>query len=182
METHVLKEKWIDDDQFVVVENVTEEPPRMIEICSDCTTGEAEEASSLVDNNDCSEDDAKKQDEPHHDPQTVGAGVATGLCGLLIGGPLLGICLGLGAGYAAENDTKSPVGNTARKIGDLALQTEGEAAKLNRKYNVSNHINNWANHVWTFTMETWSSISDCSMDIWNNLRDNCASAQTVEGS
>jgi hypothetical protein len=73
-------------------------------------------------------------DQERHQNLTVGAGVAGGVVGLLIGGPILAILAGFGTAYATQQD--GAAGDTARAVGQVALETKAKAQELDHKHNL----------------------------------------------
>jgi hypothetical protein len=68
-----------------------------------------------------------------HD-RMVGAGVASGVVGLLLGGPFFGILLGFGAAWAADKD--GAAGDASRAVGDVALLAKTKAREVDSKHNL----------------------------------------------
>jgi len=136
---HYYEEDWTLVSEKVVETRDTENTPPPV-ACDHRTTDEKKVKDNDDDNND--KDHAR----------AVGAGVATGLCGFLIGGPLLATCLGLTTAYAAEKD-EGPPGEVARSVGDVALKTRDEAQKVNEKWHCTEQIN-------SFLLNVWDSIMD----------------------
>jgi hypothetical protein len=66
--------------------------------------------------------------------RTIGAGVFSGVVGLLLGGPFVAMILGFGAAYATEK--QGAVGDTARAVGDVALSVRGKAIEIDEKHKV----------------------------------------------
>ena len=64
----------------------------------------------------------------------VGAGVAIGLVGMALGGPILACVAGLGTAYAAKQS--GAVGDVARAVGDVALTAKAKAQELNDKHHI----------------------------------------------
>jgi len=79
--------------------------------------------------------------------RVVGAGVASGLFGLLVGGPVVAVLLGFGASYAAEKK-EGAVGDTARAIGDLALISKAKAKEIDEKHHVVDKSKKVAGDLW----------------------------------
>jgi hypothetical protein len=80
-------------------------------------------------------DDPNELDEQRHQESvTMGAGVAAGVVGLLVGGPVLAILTGFGTAYATKLTGAS--GDTARAIGQIALETRTKAIELDRQHNL----------------------------------------------
>jgi hypothetical protein len=80
------------------------------------------------------DDGEPEQGEDHLQNLTVGAGVATGAIGLLVGGPLLGIVAGFGTAYATKQG--GATGDVARAIGHVALEAKAKAVELDRQHNL----------------------------------------------
>lgn len=68
-----------------------------------------------------------------HD-RMVGAGVASGVVGLLLGGPFFGILLGFGAAWAA--DKEGAAGDASRAVGEVALLAKSKAREVDSKHNL----------------------------------------------
>ena len=81
-----------------------------------------------------------------HD-RMVGAGVASGVIGMLVGGPFLGMLLGFGAAYASTN-TDGAVGDAARAVGDVALVAKEKAKQVDAKHNLVTKSKIAANEAW----------------------------------
>jgi hypothetical protein len=133
------------------------------EASNEADVGEKKESIVVISEDFVDEDDdakpaadttAKSQVPPKHDPNVIGAGVVTGLCGFLLGGPLLAAALGISAGYAAENDTQGPLGKAARKVGDWAVQTEQKVETYDEQHHVSGKINSWLRSIWQSIQRT----------------------------
>jgi hypothetical protein len=77
----------------------------------------------------------------------IGAGVASGVFGLLVGGPVVALLLGFGASYAAEKK-EGAVGDTARAIGDLAIISKAKAREIDEKHHVVDKSKKVASEVW----------------------------------
>lgn len=130
----------------------------------DCTAEIEKKESITVTTDDFvgNDDDAKPDagttadsfSQPQHDPNVIGAGVVTGLCGFLLGGPLLAAALGISAGYAAENDTRGPLGKAARQVGDWAVETEQKVETYDEQHHVSGKINAWLRSIWQSIQRT----------------------------
>jgi len=91
--------------------------------------------------------------------QAVGAGVAVGLCGLLLGGPIVGTALGLGAGYAAKQD-RGVVGESARKVGNFAVRQQDRLADIEGKHHYLEKTNNF---LWSLWESTVNKVNDCML-------------------
>jgi hypothetical protein len=70
------------------------------------------------------------------DDVTVGAGIAAGSLGLLVGGPVLAILTGFGTAYAATQSQEGAARDVARALGQIALQTRDKALELDRRHNL----------------------------------------------
>ena len=79
-------------------------------------------------------DDDELDEQRHEESVTMGAGVAAGVVGLLVGGPVLAILTGFGTAYATKLTGAS--GDTARAIGQVALETRTKAIELDRQHNL----------------------------------------------
>lgn len=64
----------------------------------------------------------------------MGAGVAAGVVGLLVGGPLLGCVAGFSLAYAAKQ--QGATGDVARAVGQVALVAQSKAKEVNQKHNL----------------------------------------------
>ena len=89
--------------------------------------------------------------------RAVGAGVTTGICGFCLGGPVVGTAVGIGTGYAAQNDS-GPVGNAARKVGDFSLRVEDRARKFEHERHYLEQSNNFLVSVWSVITK---KVDDC---------------------
>jgi hypothetical protein len=64
----------------------------------------------------------------------VAAGVASGVVGMLLGGPMFGVALAFGAAYA--HDRPGAVGDVSRAVGDLAISARSHAQEIDNKHHV----------------------------------------------
>jgi len=106
--------------------------------------------------------------------EAVGAGVATGLCLFPFFGPVVATALGLGVGYAAQNDDQGPVGKSARKVGDASLAVQHKAQTWESEHHV-------AERTGTFLTTTWDKMArgvDARLQKWN-LSPVCGTTATV---
>ena len=76
------------------------------------------------------------------------AGVGSGMVGLLVGGPILGLLLGLGAAYAAEHKPGHVVGDTARAVGEVALSVQAKARAIDEQHHVVTQSKQAARQAW----------------------------------
>jgi len=81
----------------------------------------------------------------------IGAGVASGAVGFLLGGPIFGMLLGFGAAYAADKD--GAAGDTARAVGDLALTAREKAKGIDEKHHVVDKSKVAASEAWEKAQE-----------------------------
>ena len=84
---------------------------------------------------------------PTEHDRMVGAGVASGVIGMLVGGPFLGLLLGFGAAYASTK-TDGPVGDAARAVGDVALVAKAKAQEVDAKHNLVTKTKVAAKEAW----------------------------------
>jgi hypothetical protein len=63
-----------------------------------------------------------------------GAGVAAGVVGLVLGGPVVAILFGFGAAYATN--TNGATGDAARALGEVALVAKEKARELEEKHHL----------------------------------------------
>lgn len=80
-----------------------------------------------------------------HD-RMVGAGVASGVVGLLMGGPFLGMLLGFGAAYCTNKE--GAAGDAARAVGDVALVAKSKAQEVDEKHNLVTKSKIAASQAW----------------------------------
>lgn len=92
------------------------------------------------------EDREPGQDEERLQDLTVGAGVAAGTVGLLLGGPVLGILAGFGTAYATKQG--GAAGDTARAIGHVALEAKAKAIELDREHDLAQKGKDVAADIW----------------------------------
>lgn len=114
-------------------------------------------------------------DLQQHDNSRMASGGASGVVGCLVGGPLVGLALGFGAIYA--HDRQGVVGDASRALGEIALQVNQRARRINEQHHVvattkaaavrvveqaktyeqHNHVVEQAQHVivqgWNWTVE-----------------------------
>jgi len=90
-------------------------------------------------------------EEQQQQQRQRGAGIASGVVGLLLGGPILALLFGFGAAYAA--DQEGVAGDAARAIGDLALQARIRARDINEKHKVADQAQEAAGRLWNRAQE-----------------------------
>jgi hypothetical protein len=76
----------------------------------------------------------EETEEEQQQTLTVSAGVAGGVVGLLVGGPVLAILTGFGTAYATQQE--GAAGDAARAVGQLALEAQQKAVQVDRKHNL----------------------------------------------
>ena len=76
----------------------------------------------------------------------VSAGVASGVVGLLMGGPFFGILLGFGTAWA--HDKEGAAGDAARAVGDVALVAKNKAKQVDAKHHLVLKSKNAINQAW----------------------------------
>lgn len=76
------------------------------------------------------------------------AGVGSGILGLLVGGPILGLLLGFGGAYAAEHKPGHLVGDTARAVGEVALSVQAKARAIDAQHHVVVQSKQAARQAW----------------------------------
>lgn len=82
------------------------------------------------------------------------AGVGSGIVGLLVGGPILGLVLGFGAAYAAtEHPQGHLVGDTARAVGAVALSAQARARVINDQHHVVERTQQAAQQAWNHAQQ-----------------------------
>jgi hypothetical protein len=74
------------------------------------------------------------QQDPEGQACRRGAGVAAGVVGFVMGGPVVAILLGFGAAYATN--TMGATGDVARAIGEVALVAKKKAQEVEEKHNL----------------------------------------------
>jgi len=87
-----------------------------------------------------------ESDEDQTQNLTVGAGVAGGVLGLLLGGPVLAILAGFGTAYATQHE--GATGDAARAVGLVALETKEKARELDAKHNLAAKAQDVAADAW----------------------------------
>ena len=92
--------------------------------------------------------DAIATNEPVTDPIVTAAGVGSGILGLLVGGPVLGLLLGFGGAYAAEHKPGHLVGDTARAVGEVALSVQAKAQAIDAQHHVVVRSKQAARQAW----------------------------------
>jgi hypothetical protein len=97
-------------------------PPPYAQVVS--TNGQGVEV-----NDDNDDEDARRR---NHERVKCGAGVASGMFGMLMGGPVLAILLGFGTAYAA--DQPGAAGDVARSVGEVALVAQAKFRKLDDQH------------------------------------------------
>jgi hypothetical protein len=78
--------------------------------------------------------------------QKTAAGVAGGVIGLLVGGPFLGVVLGLGSLYASNSD--GAAGDAARALGDVALLANNKFKEVDNKHQIVEKSKVAAQEAW----------------------------------
>jgi hypothetical protein len=86
------------------------------------------------------------EDEEREKSLMVGAGVAAGAMGCLIGGPLLACLAGFGAAHYTKKD--GACGDCARALGHVALMAREKAGEVNRKHNLVEKGKQAAEEAW----------------------------------
>jgi len=81
----------------------------------------------------------------------TGAGVASGIVGFLLGGPILAAIMGFGAAYAV--DQQGATGDVARAVGDLALQAKDRAKEIDQKHRIVDKSKVKVAEVWEKAQE-----------------------------
>lgn len=100
-------------------------------------------------NNDASPPTATTTDQEDEDRAAVtAAGVGSGIFGLILGGPILGIVFGFGGAYAAEHKRGQLVGDTARAIGHVARVVQAQAVAVDAKHKVVDKSKVAARQAW----------------------------------
>lgn len=94
---------------------------------------------------------AEEEHEERQQNRKIGAGVASGTFGFLLGGPFLGLLFGFGAAYATEQS--GAAGDISRSIGDLALTAKDKAIEIDNKHNVVEKTKIACGSVWTKAQE-----------------------------
>ena len=89
--------------------------------------------------------------EEYLQQQLVGAGVASGVLGMLLGGPILAMLLGFGATYACEKP--GAAGDTARAVGDVALSVRDKAREVDAKHHLVLRAQTTAAEAWSKAKE-----------------------------
>jgi hypothetical protein len=96
---------------------------------------------------------SKAYDETKVDPneKKVAAGVATGVIGTLVGGPIVGVALGAGAVYA--NNQKGLLGDASRAMSEVALEARNRVFALDQKYQITKTAGEKSQEVIKMTRE-----------------------------
>jgi len=89
------------------------------------------------------------QDEQEDRATVTAAGWGSGILGLCVGGPILGILLGFGGAYAAEHKRGKFVGDTARAIGQVAMVVQAQAVAIDAKHKVVDKSKVVAQQAWS---------------------------------
>ena len=113
------------------------------------------------------------QDTPSPRSIVAGAGVGSGVLGLLVGGPFLGLLLGFGGAYAAENKEGHLVGDTAQAVGEVALSIRAKARVIDDKHKVVEQSQRAAAQVWTKAQQLdrehiLNKTKDWALYSWNS--------------
>jgi len=101
------------------------------------------------------------------------AGVGSGVFGLLLGGPFLGLLFGFGGAFAAERK-QGFVGDTARAVGEVAITIQRKAKEIDQKHNVVDKSKVAVNKAWEKAKEVdrEHNILDKAKELavysWNN--------------
>jgi hypothetical protein len=70
-----------------------------------------------------------------HDQLVRASGIAGGVVGLLLGGPILALVAGFGSAYAIRKE--NTVGDISRSMGEVALTIEEKARQVNQKHHIA---------------------------------------------
>jgi len=70
------------------------------------------------------------------------AAVAGGVLGFLIGGPVFGVLLGLGSGFASTR--QGAAGDIARATGDVAVTVKEKATEINQEHHMTQKLSDTA--------------------------------------
>lgn len=70
-----------------------------------------------------------------HDPLVRASGIAGGVVGLLLGGPILSLIAGFGLAYAIRKE--NTVGDISRSVGEVALSIGDKAQQINQKHHIA---------------------------------------------
>mmetsp|Transcript_26678 Transcript_26678/g.78813 ORF Transcript_26678/g.78813 Transcript_26678/m.78813 type:complete len:211 (-) Transcript_26678:80-712(-) len=97
-------------------------------------------------------DDPVQADQDHEETRTTAAGIAAGIIGLFLGGPILALIAGGGTVYAARQ-RDGTAGDVARAVGDIALTARDKAKELDEKHNVVDKTKAAAGDAWERTKE-----------------------------
>jgi hypothetical protein len=94
----------------------------------------------------------KKEPEsqnPHMEDQErqIASGVATGVVGTLVGGPVVGVALGAGAVYASNQ--KGWLGDASRSMAEVALEVRNRAIELDQKHQITQKTQEQSQRIWT---------------------------------
>jgi hypothetical protein len=66
--------------------------------------------------------------------QAYASGIASGIVGMLVGGPFFAVIAGFGAAYACREQPGTAVGDVARAVGDIALYSRSKFQELDRTH------------------------------------------------
>lgn len=126
-------------------------------------TGESKDAQA-TDNG-----DAVQSNQDHEQTRTNAAGIAAGVIGLFLGGPILALLAGGGTIYAAKQ-SDGTAGDAARAVGDVALTARSKAKELDEKHHVVDKTKVAAGNAWEKAKE---------MDVKHNFLDQMKNALAI---
>jgi hypothetical protein len=126
---------------------------------------EATTAAAAVTTDTAASSNLDRENDPNY-KRALGAGIAAGLCGALLAGPVLGTFVGLGAAYAAQSDP-GVVGESARAVGDVALEAQAKAEEIEEEKHIAQRANNFLNDAWEKIQQLWKQ-SECNTSTTTN--------------
>lgn len=113
---------------------------------ADATTSSPPEGSS-----------GSNRDIGPHQTLYSASGVAGGILGLLLGGPVLALLFVGGVAYCTTRPEGDAAGDAARSLGDLALEARARAAVLDCEHDFSGKVKKGAGNAWARAQQLESS-------------------------
>jgi hypothetical protein len=102
-------------------------------------------------NNNNATPEGENPNEGVNDNLKYGAGIAGGIFGLLLGGPIFAAIAGFGAAYGTQQEGMA--GDACRAVGEVAIAAKEKAQEVNEKHNIVDESNKAANHAWESAKE-----------------------------
>ena len=145
---------------------------------------EHEESESTAEGDPLRLDDDDDYDDQQENQIMVGAGVASGALGFLVGGPLFAVLLGFGTAYATQKE--GAVGDSARAVGQVARTAQEQAVAVDQKHHLLEKSKQLAKEAWqkARSLDRQHHILDTAVDVvqfsWRATKNFCQRHRVVE--